>query len=87
MCVCVQVELEGEHLNVAKISQSGKKQRKNWNVMWSVLTPGQLRFYKEKQETPLVQKYITLLYCLYIFSGGVLIGDYEGTNTTWEIKP
>ncbi|XP_037345101.2 rho GTPase-activating protein 15 [Pungitius pungitius] len=45
------VELKGEHLNVAKISQSGKKQRKNWTAMWSVLTSGQLRFYKEKQET------------------------------------
>lgn len=72
MCVCVQVELEGEHLNVAKISQSGKKQRKNWNVMWSVLTSGQLRFYKEKQETPLVQKYINLaLLFVYFFWRGL----------------
>ncbi|XP_068457623.1 rho GTPase-activating protein 15 [Clinocottus analis] len=47
------VELKGEHLNVAKISESGKKQRKNWTFMWSVLTSDQLLFYKEKQETSL----------------------------------
>ncbi|XP_031735432.1 rho GTPase-activating protein 15-like [Anarrhichthys ocellatus] len=48
------VELKGEHLNVAKISESGKKQRKNWTFMWSVLTSDQLLFYKERpQETSL----------------------------------
>ncbi|XP_042351256.1 rho GTPase-activating protein 15-like isoform X2 [Plectropomus leopardus] len=47
------VELKGEHLNVAKISESGKKQRKNWSLMWSVLTSDQLLLYKERQqETP-----------------------------------
>ncbi|KAM6955988.1 rho GTPase-activating protein 15 [Lycodopsis pacificus] len=44
------VELKGEHLNVAKISESGKKQRKNWTFMWSVLTSDQLLFYKERQQ-------------------------------------
>ncbi|XP_070832130.1 rho GTPase-activating protein 15 [Chaetodon trifascialis] len=44
------VELKGEHLNVAKISDSGKKQRKNWSLMWSVLTSDQLLFYKERQQ-------------------------------------
>ncbi|KAM6978135.1 rho GTPase-activating protein 15 [Tautogolabrus adspersus] len=43
------VGLKGEHLNVTKISESGKKQRKNWTVMWSVLTTDQLLFYKERQ--------------------------------------
>ncbi|XP_034417979.1 rho GTPase-activating protein 15 isoform X1 [Cyclopterus lumpus] len=44
------VELNGEHLNVAKISESGKKQRKNWTLMWSVLTSDQMLFYKERQQ-------------------------------------
>lgn len=44
------VELKGEHLNVAKISENGKKQRKNWTLMWSVLTSDQLLFYKERQQ-------------------------------------
>ncbi|XP_059198381.1 rho GTPase-activating protein 15 [Centropristis striata] len=44
------VELKGEHLNVAKISDCGKKQRKNWTLMWSVLTTDQLLLYKEKQQ-------------------------------------
>uniref|UniRef100_A0A3Q3K6R2 Rho GTPase-activating protein 15 n=1 Tax=Monopterus albus TaxID=43700 RepID=A0A3Q3K6R2_MONAL len=48
----VIVELKGEHLNVAKISESGKKQRKNWTLMWTVLTSDQLLFYKDRpQET------------------------------------
>uniref|UniRef100_A0A4W6D1F3 Rho GTPase-activating protein 15 n=1 Tax=Lates calcarifer TaxID=8187 RepID=A0A4W6D1F3_LATCA len=44
------VELKGEQLNVAKISESGKKQRKNWTSMWTVLTSDQLLFYKDKQQ-------------------------------------
>lgn len=34
---------------MAKISESGKKQRKNWTQMWSVLTSDQLLLYKERQ--------------------------------------
>ncbi|KAM4551889.1 rho GTPase-activating protein 15-like [Odontesthes bonariensis] len=45
------VDLKGEHLNVAKISEGCKQQRKNWASMWTVLTSDQLLFYKEKQET------------------------------------
>ncbi|XP_041858337.1 rho GTPase-activating protein 15 [Melanotaenia boesemani] len=44
------VDMKSEHLNVAKISEGGKKQRKNWTSMWTVLTSDQLLFYKEKQE-------------------------------------
>ncbi|KAE8299086.1 Rho GTPase-activating protein 15 ArhGAP15 Rho-type GTPase-activating protein 15 [Larimichthys crocea] len=44
------VQLKGEHLNVAKISEGGKKQRKNWTLMWTVLTSDQLLFYKERQQ-------------------------------------
>ena len=56
LCLCVQVELKGEHLNVAKISESGKKQRKSWTSMWTVLTSDQLLFYKDRQqEAGLVQ--------------------------------
>lgn len=32
---------------MAKICDGGKKQRKNWSVMWSVLTSDQLLLYKE----------------------------------------
>uniref|UniRef100_A0A4W6C4G8 PH domain-containing protein n=1 Tax=Lates calcarifer TaxID=8187 RepID=A0A4W6C4G8_LATCA len=48
--VIAGVELKGEQLNVAKISESGKKQRKNWTSMWTVLTSDQLLFYKDKQQ-------------------------------------
>ncbi|XP_015240207.1 PREDICTED: rho GTPase-activating protein 15 [Cyprinodon variegatus] len=44
-------DLKGEHLNVAKISENGKKQRKNWTSMWTVLTTDELLLYKDKQET------------------------------------
>ncbi|XP_063354528.1 rho GTPase-activating protein 15 isoform X2 [Pelmatolapia mariae] len=45
------VDLKGEIMNMAKISESGKKQRKNWSSVWTVLTSDQLMFYKDKQET------------------------------------
>ncbi|KAM9343057.1 rho GTPase-activating protein 15 isoform 2-T2 [Pholidichthys leucotaenia] len=45
------VELKGETLNMAKISENGKKQRKNWSPMWTMLTSDQLLFYKDKQDT------------------------------------
>ncbi|CAI5657022.1 rho GTPase-activating protein 15 [Oreochromis niloticus] len=47
------VDLKGEIMNMAKISESGKKQRKNWSSVWTVLTSDQLMFYKDKQETGL----------------------------------
>uniref|UniRef100_A0A8P4KA15 Rho GTPase-activating protein 15 n=1 Tax=Dicentrarchus labrax TaxID=13489 RepID=A0A8P4KA15_DICLA len=52
----VLVQLKGEHLNVAKISESGKKQRKNWTLMWSILTSDQLLLYKERQQETSQQK-------------------------------
>ncbi|XP_068184530.1 rho GTPase-activating protein 15 [Antennarius striatus] len=39
--------LKGENLNVAKISEGGKKQRKNWMVTWTLLTSDQLLLHKE----------------------------------------
>ncbi|XP_069010543.1 rho GTPase-activating protein 15 [Embiotoca jacksoni] len=45
------VELKGEQLNMAKISESGKKQRKNWATVWTMLNANQLLFNKDKQET------------------------------------
>uniref|UniRef100_A0A3P9BFY8 Rho GTPase activating protein 15 n=1 Tax=Maylandia zebra TaxID=106582 RepID=A0A3P9BFY8_9CICH len=36
------VDLKGEIMNMAKISDSGKKQRKNWSSVWTVLTSDQL---------------------------------------------
>uniref|UniRef100_A0A8C7ZJ01 Rho GTPase-activating protein 15 n=1 Tax=Oryzias sinensis TaxID=183150 RepID=A0A8C7ZJ01_9TELE len=52
---CV-MQLKSEELNVAKLSVEGKKQKKSWSLMWTVLTPDQLLFYKNKQETGLVWK-------------------------------
>ncbi|KAF3843864.1 hypothetical protein F7725_002713 [Dissostichus mawsoni] len=43
-------ELKGDLLNVAKISDGGKKQRKNWTGMWSELTSDQLLLHKERQQ-------------------------------------
>lgn len=50
------MQLKSEDLNVAKLSVEGKKQKKSWSLMWTVLTPDQLLFYKNKQETGLVWK-------------------------------
>uniref|UniRef100_A0A673ATM3 Rho GTPase-activating protein 15 n=1 Tax=Sphaeramia orbicularis TaxID=375764 RepID=A0A673ATM3_9TELE len=44
------VKVKGEHLNMAKISDGRKKQRKNWTLTWTVLTSDQLLFYKDKQQ-------------------------------------
>uniref|UniRef100_A0A665X7V3 Rho GTPase-activating protein 15 n=1 Tax=Echeneis naucrates TaxID=173247 RepID=A0A665X7V3_ECHNA len=44
------VEFKGENLNVARISESGKKQRKTWTSMWTVLTSDHLMFYKDRQQ-------------------------------------
>ncbi|XP_071770684.1 rho GTPase-activating protein 15 [Centroberyx gerrardi] len=43
-------ELKGEYLNKAKISEGGKKQRKNWTSTWVVLDTDQLLFYKESKQ-------------------------------------
>ncbi len=93
LCVCVcQVELKGEHLNVAKILESGKKQRKNWTLMWSVLTSDQLLFYKERQqETNQVLKYsiysicasassLLCLYFIYSIFNSVLFIQHQVTT-------
>ncbi|XP_068602400.1 rho GTPase-activating protein 15 isoform X2 [Brachionichthys hirsutus] len=42
-----QPPLKGENLNVAKVSEGGRKQRKNWTLMWSLLTSDQLLLHKE----------------------------------------
>ncbi|CAL8320651.1 unnamed protein product [Merluccius merluccius] len=44
------VDLQGEYLNKAKISEDGKKQRKNWMSSWVVLDAHQLTFYKESKQ-------------------------------------
>ncbi|KAM9851065.1 rho GTPase-activating protein 15 isoform 2-T2 [Aulostomus maculatus] len=44
----LSLDLKSEYLNMAKISEGGKKQRKNWTLIWTVLTSEQLQFYKEK---------------------------------------
>uniref|UniRef100_A0A8D3B212 Rho GTPase-activating protein 15 n=1 Tax=Scophthalmus maximus TaxID=52904 RepID=A0A8D3B212_SCOMX len=43
-------EVKGQHVNVTKISESGKKQRKNWTWMWTELNSEQLLVYKERQQ-------------------------------------
>uniref|UniRef100_A0A8C5B6P1 Rho GTPase-activating protein 15 n=1 Tax=Gadus morhua TaxID=8049 RepID=A0A8C5B6P1_GADMO len=47
------VELQGEYLNKAKISDGGKKHRKNWTSTWVVLDADQLTFYKESKQEAL----------------------------------
>lgn len=44
--LCLQ--LRGEHLNATWILEGGRKQRKNWTSVWSVLTSEQLLLYKEE---------------------------------------
>ncbi|XP_059896422.1 rho GTPase-activating protein 15 isoform X1 [Gadus macrocephalus] len=48
-----QVELQGGYLNKAKISDGGKKHRKNWTSTWVVLDADQLTFYKESKQEAL----------------------------------
>uniref|UniRef100_A0A3P8ZH34 Rho GTPase-activating protein 15 n=1 Tax=Esox lucius TaxID=8010 RepID=A0A3P8ZH34_ESOLU len=47
------VVLKGEYLNKAKISDGGKKLRKNWTSTWVVLETDQLLFYKESKQEAL----------------------------------
>lgn len=44
-------QLKSEHLTVTKISERGKKQKKNWTMVWSELTSDQLTFYKHQPQT------------------------------------
>ncbi|XP_026872723.1 rho GTPase-activating protein 15 [Electrophorus electricus] len=46
----IQPALQGEYLNKAKISEGGKKQRKNWTSAWVVLCSNELQFYKESKQ-------------------------------------
>ncbi|XP_067112299.1 rho GTPase-activating protein 15 [Osmerus mordax] len=45
--------LKGEYLNKAKISEGGKKLRKNWTTVWVVLDSEQLLLYKESKQEAL----------------------------------
>lgn len=59
---CLQVEVKGEYLNVAKISDGVKKLRKNWTSSWAVLSSDRLLLYKDsKQEvlSSLVREHAT----------------------------
>ncbi|KAK6315403.1 rho GTPase-activating protein 15-like [Coregonus clupeaformis] len=47
------VVLKGEHLNKAKISDGGKKLRKNWTSTWVVLDTDKLLFYKDSKQEAL----------------------------------
>ncbi|KAJ8012667.1 hypothetical protein DPEC_G00045270 [Dallia pectoralis] len=47
------VVLNSEYLNKAKISDGGKKQRKNWTSTWVVLETDKLLFYKESKQEAL----------------------------------
>ncbi|XP_071211648.1 rho GTPase-activating protein 15-like [Salvelinus alpinus] len=48
------VVLKGEYLNKAKISDGGKKLRKNWASTWVVLETDKLLFYKESKQEALM---------------------------------
>lgn len=45
--------MKGEYLNKAKISDGGKKLRKNWTTVWVVLDSEQLLLYKESKQEAL----------------------------------
>uniref|UniRef100_A0A8C8FMA5 Rho GTPase-activating protein 15 n=1 Tax=Oncorhynchus tshawytscha TaxID=74940 RepID=A0A8C8FMA5_ONCTS len=47
------VVLNGEYLNKAKISEGGKKLRKNWTSTWVVLDTDKLLFYKDSKQEAL----------------------------------
>ncbi|KAL0963902.1 hypothetical protein UPYG_G00315150 [Umbra pygmaea] len=47
------IVLKGEYLNKAKISEGGKKLRKNWTSTWVVLDTDKLLFYKESKQEAL----------------------------------
>ncbi|KAF7709914.1 rho GTPase-activating protein 15 [Silurus meridionalis] len=52
-----QPGLHGVYLNKTKISDGGKKLKKNWTLAWVVLSSNELHFYKEsKQEAMLSLK-------------------------------
>ncbi|XP_075886555.1 rho GTPase-activating protein 15-like [Nelusetta ayraudi] len=42
--------LRGEHLNMTRILEGGRKLRKNWTSVWSILTSEQLLLYKEEKK-------------------------------------
>ncbi|KAF5899160.1 rho GTPase-activating protein 15-like, partial [Clarias magur] len=45
----LQPQLHGVYLNKAKISEGGKKLKKNWALTWVVLSSNELHFYKESK--------------------------------------
>uniref|UniRef100_W5KZY0 Rho GTPase-activating protein 15 n=1 Tax=Astyanax mexicanus TaxID=7994 RepID=W5KZY0_ASTMX len=49
------VDFQGEYLNKAKISDGGKKLRKNWTTCWVVLCSNELHFYKEQKQEELAK--------------------------------
>ncbi|KAF7652651.1 hypothetical protein LDENG_00094070 [Lucifuga dentata] len=46
----MSVEVKGEYLNMAKISDGVKKLRKNWTSSWTVLSRDHLLFYKDSKQ-------------------------------------
>ncbi|XP_063070316.1 rho GTPase-activating protein 15 [Engraulis encrasicolus] len=50
----LSVPLQSTYLNKAKISEGGKKLRKNWTSTWVVLSSDHLLFYKDNKQEALV---------------------------------
>ncbi|XP_027008251.1 rho GTPase-activating protein 15 isoform X1 [Tachysurus fulvidraco] len=46
----LQPSLHGVYLNKTKIAEGGKKFKKNWNLVWVVLSSNELHFYKESKQ-------------------------------------
>ncbi|KAK3568830.1 hypothetical protein QTP86_017376, partial [Hemibagrus guttatus] len=46
----LQPSLHGVYLNKTKISDGGKKLKKNWTLAWVVLSANELHFYKESKQ-------------------------------------
>ncbi|KAB5576775.1 hypothetical protein PHYPO_G00202340 [Pangasianodon hypophthalmus] len=46
----LQPSLHGVYLNKTKISEGGKKLKKNWTLAWVVLSSNELHFYKDSKQ-------------------------------------
>ncbi|XP_060785223.1 rho GTPase-activating protein 15 [Neoarius graeffei] len=46
----LQPDLHGVYLNKTKISEGGKKLKKNWTLAWVVISSNELHFYKESKQ-------------------------------------
>lgn len=68
------LQLKGEHLNMTRILEGGRKMRKNWTSVWSILTSEQLLLYKEE---------VGGAWCLCCDGGGAVCGEGGEKDGSW----